>query len=621
MEPLIADSVADQARGPFTLTVNHVAQQLDQTMAGHLMAHFMQIDKNPKLMEKLRAEIDFQPHYVQPFHVVQRIERQIQLFTQTLLPTIHDMPSFQSACFDYIDTQLEQLFFYNNDRASARITKDYLTSFVKASREALVTQGLCSKEEEKIFDEVLRYADHGIRSYENMRSYIAKDSPKDSPSLIAFTLKELNIEPVQGDKAMVEMPDTLLPEVRKKFGDVLGELGLDFKEAEPHPSLFAVAQSAFEYGVHKRGQEKGSKPGDDIRIDRQLLAHGRDALRGALDIAQKDGDTMRSILAMQEFVDQKRDSVDALPEAIDSVLKPIHDLALLEGSKAIKDSRHPIATKFQPNCGWFPSMFSLAPNEQARGQGMWQETAPALYDSLLASRDLKGIVTTLDKAVDDAAYAILTGGYSPKIAEGMQAYIASFRRELGKALVEKGLFDEAQFVRLKHVEDKCTLALESYYALQPMVMNETNNGFDDCYIHGIFQVMADTGTRPDKFDELDYKRVIHLSEAMYEQVLKGQDLYERHLLNPYTPALLVRCQHLVGLRHQRDPNSMHDPLQQDAQARVMLTTLLDSMPRDPGDKHKLKQIVMDASVLRRKLMPMERETGRLEYQNPTARNH
>lgn len=619
-DPHITDPKAKKADNPFALTARYVAGQVDQSIAEHVLKHYDNLE-SPAGLAAMRAQIDFQPEHVQPIHIIERVGTQREYFAEYILPTIHDMPTFYEACLDYVDTQLDILFFWNNDLLSARISKDYIISFVEASHEALKAQNLLRPEDEKTFKAIRDYAEHGLRSYEMLRHYM-QQTEETKGGLIHSVLAQHGVRPQLSDGThIIDVPEKFLPLIRDGFRDVMNTMGVYFTEdQEPHPALFSVAHTAIDLGARKTALRYEGKRTTNARMTKHALAEGREALKEMMPQAQASEDHAEALLMMQGHLDKELSAVGALPEAIDSVLKPIHDLAVLEGKKALLASKHPGTSKFEPSSQWLADLIA-GESDQERALRQWQNFSPAVYDTMLEARHLRGIVDQFDRGVDDMAMDMLTAGVSVKVLDAFKAYVATVRRELGKALVGTELYDEQQFLRLRHIEDKCTLAQESHYALKPMVMNETNNGYDDCYLRGIATVMADTGTRPDRFDEHDYKWAEHLAEGLYVNTLKGQDLYERHLFNPYIPALLTRCQYLVAQRDLNKFDADLDPVRLDAAARVMLTEVLDSMPRDPNDRGRTKQIVMDASALRKKLAPMEREAERLGQTIPSRMSH
>ncbi len=614
-----SDSVyaTNSAAQSFSMMVRDVAAQADKTIANHFAKYFDDMQRS-LVMGSLRAGIDFQPQAVTGTDIIYRVGRQKAVFEEQMLPKIHDMDSFYSACIDFVDTQMEQLFFYNNGVLSAHISRDYLRSMVQGVRSWMQAKGDLSPADSAKFERILAYEELGLRSYKALCGVMLKGG--DDPSIISVTLKALEV-PLTGEHGDVqETPQAHLGDVRACFDGVVRKTGLDVKAGlEIHPNLMLMAATLREIAQVKMAAKLQSMPEKEAKkIASKVETHYLgEALREVYAASYKAEDAAAELLLAQKHADALLASAKGLPEDIDEKLEAIHRLAMLEGQKAIAASEHPVRPKHAPNSAWMKEEAGIG--TVTRAMRDWRELDADLKVPLMAAKQLDTIVNVLDNAVDDSAERIMYEGMEMKVMDGLKAYISCVRRETGKLMFGSKHYDADAVLKLSHVERKCDLALESVYAMMPLVMDYTGDAYDNCYLYALSKAKAERGKQMQDFDKDDYEHAAKIGKEAFVKILKDQGIFETKNDTPYLPALHARCQYLAGLRDGRDATSDHSPLTVEGKALKMLFGMLDTMPRMLNDRNKpTKYAYLEPSVLHAALKHMDDE---VRHYNSSQRTH
>lgn len=596
----------------FDITIALVSEQANKGMLRHIYQHIQHM-QDAKVMNRVRESIDFNPENVTPEDMATRLGRQLMYFEKDLLPTIKDGASLYKACVDYIDVQLEQLFFYTNDRASARIALDYLRSFVDASRVALDAQGLLDAHDHALLDRIPAYAAFGMRSYDDARACML-EAGQHNGSMISAALERAGVEGAVL-ASVVETPKGMSDKVRDVYRGLVEHTPFNPGPQHDVPTTFMglVAGAYRAVDAHVQQQQvtppamKPRRPVPVVKQRKALLgrvSHGMLASMGRVD------DAVMHALVGDARAEQEVYRALQVDGDTDALIDHVHALAVLESKKALLASEHPVRMKQPPASQWMAEMYNMGSKERAREH--WEDIIPGIAEPLHEAKNLKRMVLALDQVVDDTAENVVYLGCEPKVLDALRAYVACVRREMGKARIGTPMYDEKAIIAMSHIEAKCTLAIESYYALKPMVMDATGGAYDDCYLDGVAKMVAESGKQANQFDSDEKRGAEKKAEAMFEEALVQAAIDNPYFNNPYMPALFARCHRVAALRDDRDPNSKHDPIQVDAAAHVMLSALLDRMPRSKNEQGRMtKYITLEPVALGTALRTLAREEERL----------
>lgn len=596
----------------FEITIGLVAKQTDIVMDRHLRQHTNRM-MDPKVMKRVRESIDFNPENVTPEHITQRHNRQLKYFKDDLVPTIKDGPSLYKACIDYVDAQMEMLFFSTNDRVSAKISLDYLRSFVDASRAALDAQGLLSAHDHALLDRIPAYAALGMRSYDDARGCMLEAGVRNG-SMIAAALERAGVDGAVLASA-TETPKGMSDKVCEVYRGLVEKT--PFNPGPQHdvlPMFMGLVAGAYraadtymqEASVTPTGT-KAKRPLPKVKQRKELL---RRVSRRMLESMDRADDGVMHALVGDARAEQEMYRALKVDGDTDTLIEHVHALATLESKKALLASEHPVPMKQLPDSQWMAQLCNYGTQQRVRAH--WEETIPGISEMLHEAKNLKRMARALNEEVDAVAEDVMYRGCEPKVLDALRAYVACVRREMGKARFGTPMYDEQAIIAMSHIEAKCTLALESYYALKPMVMDATGGAYDDCYLAGVAKTVAETGKQAQHFDEDDRRAADNRAEDVFNDMLVQAAIDNPYFNNPYMPALLARCKRVSALRDDRDPDSKHNPERVDAAAHVMLNELLDSMPRIKNEQGRMtKYIMLEPVALGKALRTLAREEERL----------
>lgn len=611
-ESVIGGYMAAVKPNDFDSTIAFVHEQTNKTILRHLYEHIQHM-QDRKVMNRVRESIDFNPENVTSEHITTRLGRQLKYFEDDLIPTIKDGPSLYKACIDYVDAQMEMLFFYTNDRVSAKIALDYLRSFVDASRVALDAQGLLSAHDHALLDRIPAYAALGMRSYDDARGCML-EAGVHSGSMIAAALERAGVDGAVLASA-VETPKGMSDKVREVYRGLLEHTPFNPGPQHDVPTTFMGLVAGAYRAVDAHVQEasltpqdaKAKRPLPRVKQRRELL--GRVSRRMLESMDRADDEVMHALVGDARAEEEMYRALKVDGDT-DTLIEHVHALAVLESKKALLASEHPVPMKQLPDSQWMAQLYSFGTQQRVREH--WEETIPGISEMLHEAKNLKRMARALNEEVDAVAEDVMYRGCEPKVLDALRAYVACVRREMGKARFGTPMYDEQAIIAMSHIEAKCTLALESYYALKPMVMDATGGAYDDCHLAGVAKTVAETGKQAQHFDEDDRRAADNRAEDVFNDTLVQAAIDNPYFNNPYMPALLARCQRVAELRDDRDPDSKHNPERVDAAAHVMLSELLDSMPRIKNEQGRMtKYITLEPVTLGTALRTLAREEERL----------
>lgn len=585
----------------------YIAIEADKTVGENFMRHYARME-DPEAMAELRKDIDFQSALVTPDEIVRRVGLLKNYFEKNLLPHIVDAASLYDACVAFADVQANTLFFINNDLVSTRIAGDYLKSFVSAARSALSARGMLSPQDAHKLDDALAYSALGITSYEALRTHILPES------LVGMGYERTGQLPekLDGTPVLSAVP-TVARKARELYADVLKQFRMDTDADSALPMLFASVHDAYNAGALQAQHEMAPGTYNKRTMTKDATALALTHIAKAVEGSEHLDDHAQYQLSLYRLLHGQLSVSETLSSPVAKVFGEVHTLAALKGKAASRASEHPVAVAkaHEPNSQWLNNASTL--QKIPRADAIWEESMQRIRDMAVEAKHFKDIAHMLDGAVDALADNILTAGHPVRLLDGMRAYVATVRKEVGSELFGTPEYSEEAVRLLSRIEQKCALGIESYYAAKPLIMDHTDRAYDDMYMAAVGHRAGFMGTPIEKLGPDELKEAGKYAETLHKDIVRTHEICAPVFVNPYIYALQARCQHLAHMRDAHNPASDHAPLRIDDMARVMLTELLNSMPRKEDRRGRIqKSIWIDSDPLFAALNRMEKEARALE---------
>lgn len=600
------------------LALAHALPQAGGKLVKQMGQHLISIDTHAQA--KLNRNIDLLADSVNADDIIRRVGQQKVYFEETLLPNVKDFDSFVHACMEYVDMQAQMLFFITNDEVSTRIESDYLKDIMVSVSGSLEKLGVMTPERRQALVSVDRYSGLCLRAYDDLRQDMIEQTGQ--PSLVAKWLHEEKIDAKSLPEKEAELAH--LPHVIQLFYGMLAERGISVSpDMQASPAWYGLAAMSQTFATELLGYEQRARNFvDGDRIAKEAARSAPDYFRAVLKSATEQHQGQHhgfALAAAGEALSERIASAMHVPRDMDERLAPVLKLAEMKGRLAMQQSEHPVASRHPV---YSRTMEDLAEGESGflDARNAWERIMEEAHGDIVAVKTLNGIANVVDRAVDRAAWDIITIGVAPKVMDGLRAFADTLRRELGEATFGTDAYDEKALLALSHSARKCTLALENYYALQPLTMDFTEDAYDHVHTKALQEFQAEFGIHGSEMAPDDFDNMAEIGRDIYLGVLKHHGIEVRNADNPYMAAIWKRCEHLAQLKDQHDRRSTHEPTAVDAHAKTLFAGIFADMPHDVGKQGRpLKRIILDPEKLIMKLERMEREAKFLD--EPKARRH
>ena len=394
------------------------------------------------------------------------------------------------------------------------------------------------------------------------------------------------------------------------FQELLSYFGLDGENEMTPPAYMALASQVANVATKQAGME-GLALGTRAYANR-ASALGYDIWRELMGALSPYADHAEMLTRADAWIKKRMFKAIGVPEDIDQALCDHHALATLVGKKACMDSEHPVALKQPPSGREIYDALGFHSMQQVHRA--WETLCRGMLTRMARHKHADWIATVVDAQVDSVAEDVLIDGASPKLLDGLKAYIGSLRRSLGGEMLEKGYFDERFAKRLMFAERSCGLALESYYGAKRYVMDMTDGVYDNLHVMACADYAAEVGKAVSSCTSpKDHKAMAAMSEEYYATMLKENGLANPYLQHPYVIAMYDRCHLLAGLRDRNTRNSDHSTETVDKAARALMVECLQGLPaKRNAHGRKLKAVQTAHGDLWRALDRMDGEIKQLQ---------
>ena len=601
--------------------------ETDRAFGQHVVKNWQALGR-PEIQSEIAEEGDIPGTEFSRWYLINNIGDTREAL-QEAMAGVHDGQSFGEGCLDFIDREMEHLFFVSNNMAEARVARDYFEQFLTTATQALLAAGKIDKDTAESYGALSDYYDVAFESYECLREMVDVSSGHVTNSLVAYAMAQNRT--VENTDALVKLQR--MTHTDAMASDMVAEMSHRcFTQMMQQQPIFHNETTEFDYmtpWITVRAQEIAQeqytqhppetfdKAGARERA-RQHLTTQLELVNGSFDNIREHG-IVEGILESERMFDSVRKDLLGMPETFDELL----DCALVEAAVKAKPTLQAVARTDMERLAVIAQ-----PTSAALGKSLWphvddprtipgmaEEISEYWHEVLGRAGSPQHVAQKADTLVDEMARDAFFGTTSPALLLYAANYLSETRRALGSTMQMEGAFKPEDYTTLKRVEEKCLHYYESYYTFREWMMLDSQGTYDRLGLQEYMRYAADSGRAYDDMTVPEWNQmVIPAAQKTFTTILKNMNVQHKGCDHPMMPLIAAKARTIAGNEGGEVPEGADDDAQAAyyekvwARAGEVLHGALDRLPeRDIDSGHKIKRQPFTADQVGKLMKDLDRQ--------------
>lgn len=559
---------------------------------------------------------------------------------EAYIQKVASQEDFAQMCYEYIEAEMEELFFVTNNRAEAKMVQDYFLRFLSAATGALKATGQMESDVARQCEVFKEYYAIGFESYDDLREIVHEASGGTTTSIAALALAT-HADDESVKRGIAQLPR--LTEGSQAARDMIKAMTVPAYSAllereyglsrEPHQNFHfstswicyqarELASAQHELHAPRRFSKKAAyeNSSESIKLEHALVNRVHEML-------QKEGDVFGLIDASVMF-HEMRAAANQVPEAFADMLED----ACVRAEGAAEAAFPEIHKNHLQYWAALPPAKSSALGKNAwpnldtwsMDHGVAKDIGGLLTERIVNASSPLRVARRAEQVVDEMIVDVMLGMVSPSQLRYAEMYLKTIRRTLGGSFQDVGEFQAEAFVPLKKLEAKCAYAYENAAILREWVLDASDHKFDRLYQQQYLKHALETGKAIHQIAPAEWANSLMPKAAkVYRGFLKKYGFYERGKDHVMMPLVVQRARGVadaeLGACPSKETGATDEEIadfhtQYWERVRKLVHETLAGMPdRDPLTGHSHRRHPFSADDLHEVVTDLERRSTLLSH--------